>query len=64
MKECINIVPIIMLVVVWVFLIIGLVKSKNDPDQFHLFRDMVIVGMIVAGICTLVFLSSLEDIIK
>jgi len=59
MKECINIVPIMMLIIVWVFLIIGLVKSKNDPDQFHMFRDLVLVGMLGAGICTMAFLSSL-----
>ena len=60
MKEgCINIVPITLLIIVWVFLILGLVKSKDDPDKYHLFRDIVLIGMLAAGICTLAMLSNL-----
>ena len=55
--EKINIVPVVLFVIVWAALIIGLIKSKDDPDKFHLFRDIVIVGMVVMTIVTLAALS-------
>lgn len=56
-EDRINIVPIVLFVVAWSAIIIGLVKSKDDPDEHHLFRDIVLVGMVVMTLLTLVALS-------
>lgn len=53
----VNIAIVALFVAVWSALIIGLVKSKDDPDEFHLFRDIVLVGMVAMTIVTLVALS-------
>ena len=53
----VNIAIIALFAVVWLALGIGLVKSADDPDEFHLFRDIVLVGMVVMTLLTLVALS-------